>query len=42
MSYDPQETSILHVEPSLDALSWAKCEDPFAKKFAAGRKYILA
>ena len=41
VAYDPQRTVILHLEPSLDAQSWAKREGRFAKKFAAGRKYIL-
>lgn len=41
VAYDPQTTTILHVEPSLDALSWAKREERFVKKFEAGRKYIL-
>src|SRR5688572_26324648 len=41
VAYDPQTTTILHVEPSLDAQSWAKREERFLKKFEAGRKYIL-
>jgi hypothetical protein len=41
VAYDPQATRIIHVEPSLDALSWAKREARYAKKFEAGRKYIL-
>src|SRR5688572_15884479 len=41
VAYDPLATTILHVEPSLDAISWAKREGRFLKKFEAGRKYIL-
>lgn len=38
--YDARNSTLLHLEPSLDALSWAKREARFAKKFEAGRKYI--
>ena len=31
---------LIHLEPSLDADSWAERERRYAKKFAAGRKYI--
>jgi hypothetical protein len=39
--FDAKTPKILHLEPSLDATSWAKREARFAKKFEAGRKYIL-
>lgn len=41
VAYDPQKTTITHLEPSLDAQSWTKREERFIKKFEAGRKYIL-
>jgi len=41
VAYDPQTTTILHLEPSLDALPWAKREARFAKKFDAGQRFIL-
>ena len=31
---------MVHIEPSLDALSWDKREARYAKKFAAGRRHI--
>jgi len=31
---------LIHLEPSLDADSWATREKRFEKKFTAGRKYI--
>lgn len=40
VAYDVKRSSITHLEPSLDADSWAKREARFTKKFAAGRKYI--
>ena len=33
--------SIIHYEPSIDALSWEKREARYKKKFQAGRRYIL-
>lgn len=36
----PAENRLVHIEPSLDADTWAVREDRFSKKFAAGRKYI--
>jgi hypothetical protein len=41
VAYDPKTTTILHLEPSLDAQSWKTREERFVKKFDAGRKYIL-
>jgi hypothetical protein len=41
VAYDPKSGTVLHLEPSLDAQSWATRAVRFEKKFAAGRKYIL-
>ncbi|HWN94466.1 MAG TPA: hypothetical protein VNT99_05505 [Methylomirabilota bacterium] len=38
--HDAKNSTLLHLEPSLDAMSWAKREARFTKKFEAGRKYI--
>jgi len=40
VAYHPETTRLIHLEPSLDAHSWAKREDRFKKKFSAGKKYI--
>ncbi len=42
VAYHPQSGELLHIEPSIDALSWTKREAKFAKKFKAGRKYIFS
>jgi hypothetical protein len=31
----------MHLEPSIDALSWHKREERFERKFRVGRKYIF-
>jgi hypothetical protein len=41
VAYHPTTGDLLHLEPSIDALSWDKREAIFAKKFAVGRKYIF-
>jgi len=41
VAYDPKTEHLIHLEPSIDAHSWAKREERFAKKFSAGRKYII-
>ena len=41
VTYDPHANYLLHIEPSLDANSWAVREARFTKKFEAGRKYIF-
>lgn len=41
VAYDPARGRVLHLEPSLDANTWAERERRFEKKFAAGRAYIL-
>lgn len=40
VAFDPSTKRVLHLEPSLDANDWATRERRFAKKFAAGRRYI--
>lgn len=40
VAFNPCEKKLIHIEPSLDADSWEHREKRFAKKFAAGRKYI--
>ncbi|MCP3926752.1 MAG: hypothetical protein GY714_29685 [Desulfobacterales bacterium] len=41
VAYHPLDDILIHLEPSIDAHSWAKREERFTKKFAAGRKYIF-
>lgn len=40
VAFDPVQRHLLHVEPSLDSVSWEKREQKSARKFAAGRRYI--
>jgi hypothetical protein len=40
VAINPVLNKLVHVEPSLDADSWAERERRYIKKFAAGRKYI--
>jgi hypothetical protein len=42
VGFDPQSRDLVHYEPSIDALSWAKRELRYERKFRAGRKYILS
>lgn len=41
VAYNPKTNSLLHYEPSIDALSWETREARYKKKFEAGRKYIF-
>jgi hypothetical protein len=41
IAYHPHSKHLVHVEASLDADTWAKRKQRFAKKFAAARKYIF-
>lgn len=41
IAYNPHTHHLAHLEPSLDADSWQKREERFAKTFSAGRKYIF-
>ncbi len=40
VAYHPGQNRLVHIEPSLDADSWAEREKRFTKKFEAGEKYI--
>lgn len=40
VAFHPNEKRLVHIEPSVDAHSWEKREARYAKKFAAGKKYI--
>ena len=40
VAFDPKSGKVVHLEPSLDALSWEKREARFRRKFDAGRKHI--
>ena len=41
VAYHPQTNHLVHLEPSIDAHSWAKRAERFEKKFRYGRKYIF-
>ena len=41
VAFHPQTQDLVHYEPSIDALSWEKREARHAKKFQAGKRYIL-
>lgn len=40
VAFHPEEKRLVHIEPSMDALAWAKREERFRKKFEAGRRHI--
>jgi len=40
VAFNPETNHLVHIEPSMDASSWAEREKRYQKKFAAGRKYI--
>lgn len=40
VAFNPKIKKLIHLEPSLDASSWAIREKRYKKKFKAGRKYI--
>jgi hypothetical protein len=40
VAFHPVTKRLVHLEPSLDADSWKKREERYAKKFEAGRKFI--
>jgi hypothetical protein len=40
VAYNPVKPHLVHIEPSMDADSWAIREKRYKKKFDAGRKYI--
>ena len=41
IAYYPNSKYLIHIEPSLDADSWAKREARFTKKFTLAKKYIF-
>ena len=40
VAFNPETSTLIHLEPSLDSDSWAKRELRYAKKFEAGKRYI--
>lgn len=40
VAFNPETKHLVHIEPSMDASSWAQREKRYAKKFEAGRKHI--
>ncbi|MDZ7795211.1 MAG: hypothetical protein U5P10_16435 [Spirochaetia bacterium] len=40
VAFSPELNHIVHIEPSLDANTWATREERFSKKFSAGLEYI--
>ena len=40
VAYHPQKQHLVHLEPSMDAHTWAKRQERFEKKFKAGREHI--
>jgi hypothetical protein len=42
VGYHPRSGALVHYEPSIDALSWERREERYAKKFEAGRRYIYS
>lgn len=40
VAFCPVRKHLVHVEPSMDAHTWAKREERYTRKFAAGLKYI--
>lgn len=40
VAFHPEARHLVHIEPSMDADSWAVRERRFRKKFEAGQKYI--
>lgn len=40
VALDPAQGKLIHIETSMDALTWDKREHKFAKKFEIGQRYI--
>jgi hypothetical protein len=40
VAFHPGSKHLVHIEPSMDAQSWAKRDERFRKQFAAGRRHI--
>ncbi|MGH8015971.1 MAG: hypothetical protein ACREBV_07260, partial [Candidatus Zixiibacteriota bacterium] len=41
VAFNPHTKHLIHLEPSLDALSWPERERRFSKKFAKAKQYIF-
>jgi hypothetical protein len=41
VGYHPKSNTLVHYEPSIDAIGWPKREARYKKKFDAGKKYIF-
>ncbi|MEX2149808.1 MAG: hypothetical protein WD793_06315 [Steroidobacteraceae bacterium] len=41
IGFNPKSSDLVHYEPSIDALSWAKREARYKKKFDSGRKHLF-
>lgn len=42
VAFHPEKHHLAHIEPSMDAHSWAKREQRYTKIFSAGRQHIPA
>ena len=42
VGFHPHTKDLVHYEPSVDAHTWAKREERYAKKFTAARQWILS
>lgn len=40
VAFHPETKHLVHIEPSMDALSWKKREERFKKKFDAGKRHV--
>ena len=40
IAFDPKSRNVIHIEPSMDAQSWAQRTERYKKKFRAGQRYI--
>jgi len=40
VAFNPAQSRLVHIEPSMDAQSWAKREERYQRKFELGRKHI--
>ena len=41
VAFNPITKHLIHLEPSLDAHSWAKREERYKKKFQVAKKYVF-
>jgi len=42
VAFNPQSNHLVHIEPSMDADSWARRDERYGRKFELGREYIPA